>query len=282
MKLLLSGSHGLIGSALSAELTSDGHEVIPLGRDFSVPIDFSGVHAVIHLAGESIADGRWNASKKKRIEESRVAGTTHLSEQIQNSPNKPDIFISSSAIGYYGDRGTETIDECCSAGSGFLSNVCVKWEASTKAAEISGVRTIKLRTGIVLSTEGGALQKMLPPFKLGGGGILGSGGQFMSWISIEDVVGIIRFLIKSEAISGPVNLVSPNPVTNREFTKTLGCVLRRPTFMPLPAFAAKMMFGEMAEALLLSSTRVIPGKLVDAGYRFKHADLRIALEDILR
>jgi uncharacterized protein (TIGR01777 family) len=220
--------------------------------------------------------------KKSRIEKGRVDGTKKISALISASCNKPDIFISASAIGFYGNRSDEKLTEQSSAGNDFLSNVCVKWENATEAAQNAGVRTVHLRTGIVLSNKGGALQKMLPPFKLGGGGILGSGKQYMSWMSLEDMVGAILYIIKNESLNGPVNMTAPNPVTNREFTKLLGSVLNRPTIMPLPAFAARLLFGEMADALLLSSTRVEPDKLLKAGYQFKFSDLKKALEDILK
>ncbi len=282
MKVYISGSHGLIGSALKERLEAEGCTVEGLSRDFKQLISFEGVDAVVHLAGESIAEGRWNAAKKKRIEVSRVVGTRQLAEQLANSSVKPKVFISASAIGYYGDRNDEILNETSAAGTGFLSAVCEKWEESALPAEQAGIRTVKIRTGIVLSKQGGALAKMLPPFKMGGGGKLGSGKQFMSWISLDDMVGIIPFLIENENVSGPVNLVAPNAVTNLEFTKALGAVLHRPVVMPLPAFAARLIFGEMADALLLSSTRVTPKKLLDKGYSFKHADLQSALESILK
>ena len=282
MRVMLSGSSGLIGSALSVDLQSDGHEVVALPRTYEEPIDFSGVYAVVHLAGENIASGRWTEDKKKRIEQSRVKGTRQLSEQLARSADKPSVFICASAIGFYGDRSDELLDEKSGAGEGFLSTVCRKWEAATLPAEESGIRTIKMRTGVVLSKKGGAFKKMLLPFRLGMGGMVGDGRQFMSWISLEDMVKIIRFLIDNESISGAVNLVSPNPVTNREFTKTLGKVLQRPTLLPLPAFAARLTFGEMADELLLASCHVTPHKLLDNGYAFRHNDLQMALEDILR
>ena len=282
MKILLSGSHGLIGTALKAHLLHCGHEVIPLHRDMSLSLDFAGVDAVVHLAGENIASGRWTTAKKRRIESSRVDSTLLLAKQMAASKEKPSVFISASAIGYYGDRGNEELTELSHAASGFLADVCARWEKSALPAFDAGIRTVHLRTGIVLSREGGALKKMLPPFKMGGGGIMGSGKQYMSWISLADVVGIIDHLIAHEEVRGAVNVVSPNPVTNAEFTKTLGKVLHRPAIIPMPAIAARLLFGEMAEALLLSSARVLPEKLLDAGYEFKHADLESTLEDILR
>ena len=281
MNILISGSHGLVGTALLTSLEEEGHQVARLGRDFARPIAFEGIDAVIHLAGESIAEGRWNAAKKERIERSRVDGTTELSRLIAESSHKPRVFISASAIGYYGDRSDEKLSEKSEPGSGFLPAVCAKWEAATRPAEEAGVRVVKLRTGIVLSTQGGALNKMLFPFKMGGGGVLGSGQQYMSWISLDDMIGAIRFLLFDSSLEGPVNLVAPNAVTNHEFTKTLGKALGRPTVMPMPAFAARLLFGEMADALLLSSARVVPEKLSEAGYAFTHRDLQSALEDIL-
>ena len=281
MKILISGSSGLIGSALKVNLEGEGHTVATLPRTYEDPIDFSGVDAVIHLGGEPIATGRWTAEKKQRIRESRIKGTAQLAEQIARSENKPSVFICSSAIGYYGNRDADELDENSAIGTGFLPETCKEWEDATLYAEAAGIRTVRLRTGIVLSTAGGALQKMLTPFKLGGGGILGTGQQYMSWISLDDVVSIIRFLIDNESISGSINLVSPNPVSNREFTKTLGKVLKRPTILPMPAFAVRLLFGEMGEALLLSSARVYPHKLLQSGYEFKHPTLEPALRSIL-
>jgi uncharacterized protein (TIGR01777 family) len=281
MKILVSGLSGLIGSALQKSLEADGHQVGRLPRTFDAPIDFSGIAAVVHLAGESIAEGRWNAAKKLRIEQSRVSATRQLAEQLAKSDSKPAVFICGSAIGFYGNRGNEVLDENSPAGSGFLPGVCEKWEAASAPAANAGIRTVNIRTGVVLSSKGGALRKMLPPFKMGAGGILGSGKQYMSWISLDDEVKAIRFLIENEAIDGPVNLVAPHPASNLEFTNALGKVLHRPTILPLPAFAARLLFGEMADALLLGSTRVIPKKLVAAGYIFCHADLQSALTDIL-
>jgi uncharacterized protein (TIGR01777 family) len=281
VKVLISGSSGLIGSALVKSLEADGHKVGRLPRTYETPIDFSGVDAVVHLAGESIAGGRWSHAKKKQIEQSRVNGTRQLAEQLARSESKPSVFICASAIGFYGNRGDEKLDEASSPGSGFLTDVCLRWEAAAEPAEDAGIRTVLLRTGIVLSTNGGALKQMLPPFRLGGGGKVGSGRQYMSWISIDDEVRAIRFLIDNPSVSGAANLVSPEPVPNREFTKMLGHVLHRPTILPLPAFAVRLLFGEMGEELLLGSARVLPQRLADAGFQFKHADLKSALEEIV-
>jgi uncharacterized protein (TIGR01777 family) len=281
MKILISGLSGLIGTALKDDLERDGHSVVGLQRTFDDPIDFTGVGAVIHLGGENIASGRWSPDKKQRIRESRVEGTAQLAKQLAQSDEKPAVFICASATGFYGSRKDEKLDENSAIGSGFLPEVCKEWEDATRPAEEAGIRTVRLRTGIVLSCDGGALQKMITPFKLGGGGILGDGAQFMSWISLDDEVAVIRCLIDNQGINGSVNLVSPNPVTNREFTKTLGKVLKRPTILPMPAFAVRLLFGEMGEALLLCSTRAYPKKLLDSGYRFKHPDLESALRSIL-
>ncbi len=281
MKVLISGSSGLIGSALTASLKADGHEVGRLPRTFEEPIDFCGVAAVVHLAGESIAAGRWTTAKKRCIEESRVAGTRQLAEQLAKSEMKPAVFICASAIGFYGDRPAETLDEASAAGSGFLPMVCKKWEAATRPAADAGIRTSWIRTGFVLSKKGGALKKMLPLFKMGGGGCLGDGRQYMSWISLQDEVRAIRFVIENQSLEGAINLTAPHPVSNLEFTKILGNILHRPGILPLPAFAVRLIFGEMGDALLLSDARVLPKKLIEAGFEFCHPDLQTALKDIL-
>ena len=282
MKILLSGSSGLVGSALQVDLERDGHEVVALPRTYEDPIDFSGVDAVVHLAGESIATGRWTPEKKRKISESRIQGTGQLAQQIAESHEKPSVFICASAIGFYGSRSDDKLDESSDIGTGFLPETCKAWEDATLPAEAAGIRTVRLRTGIVLSTAGGALQKMITPFKMGGGGILGNGAQYMSWISLDDEVAIIRYLMDNPEMSGTVNLVSPNPVTNKEFTKTLGRVLKRPTILPMPSFAVRLLFGEMGDALLLSSARVYPSKLIQSGYEFKHSSLENALRSILQ
>jgi uncharacterized protein (TIGR01777 family) len=298
MKILISGSHGLIGKALSASLTRDGHEIVRLVRRERVigqpeiewhpnqgRIDaehLEGFDTVVHLAGESIASGRWTEQKKKKIRESRVLGTTLLSETLARLHEKPKTFVCASAIGFYGDRADELLNESSAPGKGFLSDVCIEWEEATEAAVASGIRTIKTRFGIILAAEGGALEKMLTPFKLGVGGRVGDGQQWMSWIALEDVVGALRYVLDNTLIQGPVNFVAPTPVTNSEFTETLGEVLSRPTFFPMPGFAARLAFGEMADALLLSSTRVEPKQLVDRGYKFRHSTLKAALRHILQ
>lgn len=281
MKVLLSGSSGLIGSALAAGLRRDGHTVVPLPRTYEQPVIFSGADAVIHLAGENIA-GRWNAARKQRIEQSRVLETRRLSEQLAQSIEKPAVFICASAIGYYGSRGDELLAEESPPGNGFLADVCRRWEAAAAPAEEAGIRTVRIRTGIVLSREGGALARMLPPFLAGIGGKLGGGQQFMSWISLADEINAIRFLIGCEAIHGAVNLTAPNPETNTDFSKALGRALHRPAVLPMPALAVRLLFGEMGNELLLGGARVLPKKLIDAGYEFRHPHLESALEDILQ
>ena len=241
-----------------------------------------GIDAIIHLAGENIAQGRWTKAKKSEIRNSRVNGTKKLSDQLAASPHKPSIFISSSATGFYGDRSDSILDEESSQGAGFLPEVCVLWEKATKSAEQAGIRTVHIRTGVVLTKKGGALKKMLPPFLLGGGGILGNGKQYMSWISLEDEINAILFIFNNPEISGAVNLTAPNPVDNKEFTKILGKTIKKPTILPLPGFAARLLFGEMAEAILLTGNRVLPNKLLNAGFTFSHPTLDKALENILK
>ena len=281
MNIMISGSNGLIGRNLRNTLTEQGHNIIGLSRDFSKPIDFTDVDVVIHLAGENIAQKRWSEDQKNKIKNSRLIGTKQLSDQLAASEHKPSLFISSSATGYYGDRKDEDLDENSYPGTGFLPEVCVEWENSTKSAEDAGIRTVHIRTGIVLSKEGGALKKMLPPFLFGVGGILGNGKQFMSWISIKDEINAILFIINNQTLNGPVNLTAPNPVNNCEFTKVLGKVIKRPTVAPLPGFIARIMFGEMADAILLTGNKVYPKKLIDAGFAFEHSTLDKALKSIL-
>lgn len=298
MKILVSGSHGLVGKALIHSLTTDGHEVLRLvrgARAFGAPeiewhpnqgqLDaehLEGLDAVIHLAGESIASGRWTESKKRAIRESRVKGTSLLSEALTRLSRPPSVFLSASAIGYYGNRGDEVLTEESAPGNDFLSSVCVEWENSTKAAMEKGIRTVHARFGIILDTNGGALAQMLGPFRMGIGGRVGSGKQWMSWIALEDVVNGLRFLIADKPVHGPVNFVAPNPVTNDEFTKTLGRVLSRPTLIPVPAFGARLAFGELADALLLSSQRVEPSVLEDKGFLFSWPTLEPALRHVIK
>jgi uncharacterized protein (TIGR01777 family) len=239
-----------------------------------------GIDAVVHLAGENIA-ARWTATQKAKIRDSRVRGTQLLCETLARLSSPPQVLVSASAIGYYGDRGEEILTEESPPGRGFLPEVCRAWEAATEAAKQRGMRVVILRLGMVLSAAGGALAKMLPPFRLGLGGMVGSGRQYMSWIALDDVVGTIQHAIVTDALQGPTNAVAPQAVTNQEFTRTLGKALGRPTLLPLPAFAARLMFGEMADELLLASTRVQPTKLLGSGYRFRYPELEDALRHVL-
>jgi uncharacterized protein (TIGR01777 family) len=294
-RVLLTGASGLLGSALLRSLKSRGFQVVRLVRgsasaedqivwDPLQPIDpetLSDFDAVIHLAGETVV-GRWTNAKKAKIRESRVISTRNLAQALARTSEKPRVLITASAIGYYGDRADELLREGSTSGTGFLAEVCREWEAAAQLAADAGVRCAQLRTGVVLSSDGGALQKMLTPFRMGVGGNLGSGRQWMSWIHIQDWVGAVHHILKTDLLQGPVNMVATKPVTNAEFTKTLGSVLSRPTIFPVPAFAAKLAFGQMAEEVLLSSQRVEPNRLVTSGYPFQYSDLRKALEAILR
>ena len=294
-RVLLTGSSGFLGSALLPSLKTRGFEVMRLVRGVPSKEDeirwnpawppsaegLSGFDAVIHLAGESVV-GRWTASKKTKIRDSRVTGTRNLVHGLMAAKDRPKILISASAIGYYGDRGDEPLNELSAPGSGFLADVCREWEAAVQPALEAGIRTALIRTGIVLSREGGALGKMLPPFRMGLGGNLGSGRQWMSWIHLQDWIGAIHHILKNDLVQGPVNLVGPKPVTNSEFTRTLGSVLSRPTIFPVPAFVAKLAFGQMGEEVLLGSQRVEPARLVTSGYPFQYSELRMALEAILK
>jgi uncharacterized protein (TIGR01777 family) len=293
-RILVSGVSGPIGAALLPSLKSREYEITRLVRGKVTganqiswepgkpiaPGDVSGFDAVIHLAGESIV-GRWTNDKKNRIRESRVAGTTALAQALSQARFKPQVFACSSAIGYYGDRGNEILNERSAPGAGFLPDVCREWEAATKAAAQAGIRTVQMRTGVVLSPKGGALGKMLTPFKLGVGGKMGDGKQWMSWIDVQDMVGAIHHILKSDLLQGPVNMVAPKPVTNAEFTTTLASVLARPAILPVPAFAVKLAFGEMGETVLLGSQRVEPAQLVMSGYPFHFSNLRGSLENNL-
>jgi|HubBroStandDraft_6_1064221.scaffolds.fasta_scaffold81430_2 uncharacterized protein (TIGR01777 family) len=296
MRIVVSGSSGLIGSSLVPFLTTGGNSVTRLvRRDRSGgpavrwdpvlgTIDREGLEdydALVHLAGENISSGRWNARTKKLIRDSRLEGTRLLCETINRLQKPPKTLVCASAIGFYGDRGDEVLDERFAAGEGFLADLCKDWETLTESVRPRGIRVVNVRFGVVLSPAGGALAKMLTPFKLGAGGVVGSGRQYLSWIAIDDAVGAIHHAITSESLNGPVNVVSPNPVTNRDFTKTLGRVLRRPTVLPMPAFAARLAFGEMADELLLASTRVVPHRLEETAYKFRHPDLEPALRHLL-
>lgn len=297
MRIIVSGSHGLVGSALIKALETAGHEIYRLVRHapnseseiewspdrYSIAISrIEGFDAVYHLAGESIASGRWNEEKKRKIRESRTKGTKLLADAVANLSQPPKTLISASAIGYYGDRGDELLTETSPPGNDFLADVCVEWEKATEHARAKGVRVVNTRFGIILDKDGGALAKMLTPFRMGIGGRIGDGKQWMSWIALEDVIGALQFVLKNESLNQPVNFVAPNPVTNAEFTKTLGNVLSRPTVFPIPEFGVRLAFGEMADALLLSSQRVEPRSLKQAEYEFRYSDLESALRAILR
>ncbi len=295
MKILVTGASGLVGTALVPALRLSGHEVVRLVREKNGKPDtlfwnpdlgqidlmrLDGFDAVVHLAGENIAGGRWSKNRKARIRDSRVKSTRLLADAFAQCKAPPKTWICASAIGFYGDRGDELLAETSAAGEGFLAEVCRAWEAECASAA-AGMRVVNVRFGIILSSGGGALGKMLLPFKFGAGGKLGSGEQWMSWVVIDDVVGAIGHALIHESLSGPVNVVAPNPVSNVDFTKTLGGVLHRPTFATMPAIVVKILFGEMGEALLLSSQRVQPVKLQESGYSFKYAVLEPALRHLL-
>jgi uncharacterized protein (TIGR01777 family) len=296
MNILITGSTGLVGSNLGRSLSQKGHATTHLVRKKPVSENqvywdpalsvldsgrLEGLDAVVHLAGESITGGRWTADKKRRILESRVRGTRLLSEGLAGLRAKPGVLVSASAIGFYGDRGEERLDESCGSGNGFLAEVCRQWEKETEPAAAAGIRVVNLRIGIVLSGAGGALRKMLPLFRMGLGGKIGHGRQYMSWIALPDLVGAIQFAVEHESLRGPVNAVSPEPVQNSVFVKQLGRALSRPTIFFLPRFAARAVLGEMAEALLLASARVVPARLESAGFRFQSESLEKAIVQAL-
>jgi uncharacterized protein len=294
MDVLISGATGLIGAALIPELEAKGHTVRRLTRhprqegDIRWDIDagtidgaISGIDAVVHLAGESIAEGRWTEEKKRRILESRQKGTRLLAEKIAELSEPPSVMVSVSATGYYGNRGNELLTEESEPGDLFLSKVCREWEAAADPAREAGVRVVHPRFGIVLTTEGGALGTTLPIFKLGGGGKIGSGRQYWSWVSLDDVVGAIVHGLETDDLSGPVNVVTPGPPTNAEYTRMLGKVLNRPTLFTVPATAARVMLGEIADELLMASARVEPVRLQETGYSFRHPELEATLRYLL-
>ena len=298
MTVLVTGSTGLVGSALVRELSGRGHDVIRLVRPstegggtgearwdpgFGI-VSLGGlerIDAVVHLAGENIAGATWTPERKATIRDSRVKGTRVLCESLLRLERPPGTLVCASATGYYGDRGDEVLREESPPGKGFLAGVCREWEEATGEAARRGMRVVNLRIGMVLSAEGGALAKMLPAFRAGAGGRIGSGKQYMSWIALSDLVGVILYALATDSLAGPVNAVAPGPVTNWEFTKALGRVLGRPTVAFLPAFAARLLFGEMADELLLAGARVEPAKLVASGYRFRFPELEGALRHAL-
>lgn len=298
MRILVTGVTGLIGKRLSEVLLRRGDEVEGLSRAKARPelalsqwdptattLDpdtVAGFDAVVHLAGDNIGQGRWTRAKKARIKQSRVHGTRILSEALARTHERPGVYLAASAVGYYGSRGNETLTEESGRGSGFLSDVVVEWEEATSAARDAGVSVISARSGPVISTRGGVLAKMLPPFKLGLGGVVGRGDQYMSWIALDDLVeAFIHLITMDHPANGPVNVVAPNPVTNREFTRLLGSVLRRPTPFPLPAGVARLALGEAADELLLASQRVSADRLEQTGFGFRFPHLRPALEHII-
>lgn len=296
MHVAVSGSSGLVGSSLVPFLTTGGHRVTRLVRGGAAgsdeatwdphrgvgdPSRLDRVDAVVHLAGANIAAGRWTAARKAEIRRSRVEGTRRLCESLAHAAAPPKVLVSASAVGYYGDRGAEALTEASEAGSGFLPEVCREWEAAAEPASRAGIRVIHLRFGMILSPAGGALRKMLLPFRVGLGGRIGQGGQFMSWIALDDVLGAIYHALCTDSLHGPVNAVAPSPVRNAEFIRTLAGVLRRPALVPLPAFAARLLLGEMADELLLASARVMPARLQASGYRFRFPELEGALRHLL-
>jgi uncharacterized protein (TIGR01777 family) len=295
LKILASGTSGPIGGALVPALAAAGHRVTRLVRrppasadeiewDPIKPIPpdaVNGYDAVIHLAGETIV-GHWDEKKKEKIRDSRVISTRNLVDALVQCAHKPRSLITASAIGYYGNRGQERLTENSQPGYNFLGMVCREWEGATKPAAETGIRAAQLRIGIMLSMQGGALKQMVRPFRFGLGGIIGNGKQYWSWVALEDVVGAVQHALTHEGLSGPVNVVSPNPVTNIDFTRAIAQVLRRPALFPLPFFAVRLFFGQMGEELMLASARVLPSKLEASGYKFRYPELKPALMNILR
>jgi uncharacterized protein (TIGR01777 family) len=299
MRILMTGATGLIGRPLCKRLAREGHHLVGLSRSAKPVSDIAEMHewdtqsgpppapalnaveAVIHLAGEPIAARRWTDEQKKRIYDSRIVTTRNLVNGLRAMDKKPAALISGSAIGFYGSRGDETLDEHSAAGTGFMSKVCQEWEREAEQATSLGIRVALIRTGVVLSRAGGALQKMLTPFKLGLGGPIGGGKQWFSWIHIDDIVGAIHYALHTATMGGPVNGTAPEPVTNAEFTRALGHALHRPAFLPVPKFGLQALMGEMSE-VVLGSQRVPPNVLLASGYAFRFSTLAPALEDLLR
>lgn len=297
MRILISGASGFIGSNLVRHHTAVGHSVARLVRQTGSsggetvswdPVlgrlnrsNLEGFDGVIHLAGESIGSGRWTREKKKRIVESRENGTRLICENLAGLMRKPRVLISASAIGYYGPRGAEILDEDSLVVNSFLADVCRRWEEAVKPAHDAGIRVVLMRVGVVLHPAGGALSKMLPLFRFGLGGKIGSGEQYLSWIALDDLVGLVDHLLENDKLAGPVNAVAPNPVTNREFTKALSKTLKRPAFLSVPAFALRLLLGEMAEETLLASQRAVPRRAIESGYSFRFPEITKALEHLL-
>lgn len=297
MKILVSGASGLVGTNLIPTLLAKGNQIYKLVRREPRGIDeihwdaegglieqekLEDFDAVVHLAGDSVASENWSEEKKRKIRDSRVTGTRTLVDALKRCVNPPKHFVSASATGFYGNRGGEILNEESAPGKGFLPEVCQEWETEALKAENFGARVVLLRTGIVLAKDGGALAKMLTPFKFGVGGTVGSGKQWMSWIALDDMIKIIHFALENENLRGAINVVAPNAATNEEFTRTLGAALNRPTVLPMPEFAIKMLFGEMGEALLLEGARVYPQKLLDAKFEFDYTNLENALKHVLK
>ena len=296
MNIFVTGSSGLVGKELCSELNQQKHNVTKLNRttnsmntnspDWNLDVKNGNesifAHTFIHLAGENIAAKRWNIKQKKKIYDSRILGTQNLVNKIISSPNKPQTFISASAIGYYGDRGQEILNEESKPGTDFVSKVSEDWELATQPLVDHGIRVINLRFAVILSKKGGALKKMLLPFKCGLGGPIGSGQQMFSWVSIDDVIKAIVYVLESPDISGPVNISSPNPIANKTYTQALAKQLNRPAFFTMPAGICRLMFGEMADELLLSSQKVMPRKLIEHGFAFSYLDIESALAKILK
>lgn len=294
-RIAITGATGFLGRALARSLTADGWSVVPVVRrrtgDGQALWDpaagtieataLAGVEAVVHLAGESIAGSRWTAARKRAIRDSRVGSTRLLATALAALDPPPAVLVSASAVGIYGDRGDEILTEASPPGTGFLPDLAVAWEAAAAPAAQAGIRVVHPRFGIVLAPSGGALAEMLPFFRAGLGGPIGDGRQWMSWLTRDEAVAIIRFAIETPALRGPVLAVSPNPVTNRDFATALGAALHRPALLPVPAFALRLRFGELADAALLASHRAVPAALEAAGYRFQHPELRAALRLVL-
>jgi uncharacterized protein (TIGR01777 family) len=297
VNVLVTGSHGLVGSALIPGLRADGHRVLRLVRDAPEGADdvrwdpangyvdaagLVGIDGVVHLAGAGIGDKKWTPQRKRLILDSRTQGTRVLAETLANLDRPPVVLVSGSAVGYYGDRGDEVLTEQAPPGDDFPAQVCLAWEGATAAAAEAGIRVVTIRTGIVLAAHGGALQRMLLPFKLGLGGRIGSGKQYMSWISLDDEVGAIRHLLTADRVSGPVNLTAPGPVTNRDFTAALGRAVHRPTLLPTPLTPLKVLYGdELVRHLLIEGQRALPRVLEGSGYEFRHSDIDAALRAAL-
>jgi uncharacterized protein (TIGR01777 family) len=304
MRILVSGSTGFLGTSLIEALEREGHSIArlvrpetgrhgassissgtvhwnPIAGEFDAP-GAEGADALVHLAGASIADGRWNASRKNLLRTSRIEATRHLIGALAKLQRPPRVIVAASAIGYYGNRGDEALSETSAPGNDFLSGLCREWEAEAARGAEFGARVVSLRFGIILAAHGGALPRMLTPFKMGVGGRLGTGLQWMSWLTLDEAVNVVRFALTSAGLAGPVNAANPNPVTNAEFTKILAKTLHRPAMFPAPAFALRLALGEMADALLLASQKVMPAKLVSAGYQFLQPELADGLMKVLR